>query len=235
MKAVSHFIYIFLFSGFLLGNGAYPERINILVAHSDHESTFDSETKENLNNWFLACKEFYSEIGADNTCTLGIAEEEKYGLIPQKGVVLHGWGLEQDFCIVGWHQDTNVIYAMNAGGMLLEMGVLPVMGELGQGKPQKIWIYEEFPPFKMAFLLFGASLFGAGLLFMPARKPGFMKVLGVTLILFTVSSGIYYFVHSQYQDDYLKNSQTYSKTLEMFIQSDHADPKVFCQAFPNSG
>lgn len=234
MKSFRPFIYILVFAGFLLGNGTYPERMQILVAHSDHESTSDSDTKENLNKWFLACKEFYKEIGSDNTCTLSIAEEEEYGLAPQQGIVLHGWGLENDFCIVGWHQDTNVIYAMNSGGMLLEMGVLPVAGELSQGKPQKIWIYEEFPPMKMAFLLFGASLFGAGLLFMPARKPGFMKIFGVTLILFAVSSGIYYFSHSQYQEEYIQDSQNYSKTLEEYIQSDHADPKVFCQAFPNS-
>jgi len=235
MKPPRHFIFIFFFASFLLVNAGHLLTSQIGLAHTS--STGDSETKSSLADWFLACKAFYQDIGSDNTCTLGIAEEEKYGLVHPKDVVLHGWGLENDFCIVGWHQDTNIIYAMNAEGMLLEMGVLPVVGELSQGKPQKVWIFEEFPPSKMAFLIFGGSLFASALLLMPfyqtERKPGVMTILIVTVGIFTASTGIYYFQHSSYQEQYLKDSRNYSRTLEEFIQSDHAQPQVFCQAFPN--
>ncbi len=204
-------------------------------AHAHTEESHDSGIKKDLHDWFVACKAFYQEIGPDHTCTLSIAEEELYGLVPNPNVVLHGWGLEQDFCVVGWHRNTNVIYAMNAQGTLMEMGVLPVQGELSIGKPQKIWIYEEFPPSKMAFLLFGASVFLAALLipFSPAgSKPGVKSMTIMTLGIFLGTMAIYYFNHSSYLDEYVKDSREYSKTVEAYIRSDHGDPKVFCQAFP---
>jgi type IV pilus assembly protein PilA len=80
---------------------------------------YDTASKADLHNLYLACKAFWADNGSDINCDHVIAGVAAYGLKPSKDVDVRvdlGSRLETNFKATAKHASSNSTFTMNASG-----------------------------------------------------------------------------------------------------------------------
>jgi len=135
MKSRQQFLFILIFTLFLLGNAGHFMLPQVFT--STKTRAYSSDSKAHLHNLYLACNSFWANEDASKTCTIGIAKKE-YGYFQSQYVNIYGSGPKNDFCAFAWHQKNGVVFSIDSVGRInLYLGMEPM-------EPQdNIWIYDS--------------------------------------------------------------------------------------------
>lgn len=104
------------------------------IAHPGQKKrAYDSDTKSNLHNIFLACKAYWSDNGSSGECSYDIATLTTYGYIQSSDVVVGGkGGNEKNFNIIAIHQNSKNAFEVN------EVGTISQVAEGFESNSEKI-------------------------------------------------------------------------------------------------
>lgn len=93
------------------------------IAHPRQKKrAYDSDTKSNLHNIFLACKAYWSDNGSSGECSYDIATLTTYGYIQSSDVVVGGkGGNEKNFNFIAIHQNSKNAFEVNEVGNISEV------------------------------------------------------------------------------------------------------------------
>jgi len=87
---------------------------------------FDSDSKVNLHNYFLACSVYWADEGGDNNCSLEIAKQASYGFNQTSGVKIMSYGgNESSFTAFATHRRTESVYKINNARDIEKSAVSP--------------------------------------------------------------------------------------------------------------
>ena len=91
-----------------------------VTAGHNGRRAYDSDTKANLHNIYLACKAYWMDKGASNNCNLDVASGTSYGYIRSSGVVVlgDGGGHELNFSIMAKSKNSENAYKINSLGTI---------------------------------------------------------------------------------------------------------------------
>ena len=67
------------------------------IVHYKSGRAYDSDTKSNLHNVYLACKAYWSDHGPDQSCNREIASGTTYGYVQSSAVRIQATGGEEEF------------------------------------------------------------------------------------------------------------------------------------------
>jgi len=81
---------------------------------------YDSRTKANLHNIFLACHAYWDEKGSENNCTAVIASQREYGYIQSANVNISGSGTETEFSGIAQHIGSTKTFSIDSNGHITE-------------------------------------------------------------------------------------------------------------------
>jgi hypothetical protein len=83
---------------------------------------YDSDTKANLHNIYLACKAYWADSGSSSNCDLDIAALTTYGYIQSSRVVVAGnGGHEKKFNITAMHQESKKAFEVDELGGISQL------------------------------------------------------------------------------------------------------------------
>ena len=77
---------------------------------------YDTASKADLHNIYLACKAYWSDSGSDASCTETEAGGANYGFAPSPGVTISASGNETGWSSTGKHASSETTFTMNASG-----------------------------------------------------------------------------------------------------------------------
>jgi len=77
---------------------------------------YDTASKADLHNIYLACKAYWSDSGSDQSCNLGEASGANYGFAPSPGVTVSASGNETGWGATAKHASSSQTFTMNASG-----------------------------------------------------------------------------------------------------------------------
>lgn len=77
---------------------------------------YDTASKADLHNLYLACKAYWSDDGSDQSCTTTIASGANYGFTPSPGVTANASGNETGWSATAKHTSSSSTFTMNASG-----------------------------------------------------------------------------------------------------------------------
>ena len=77
---------------------------------------YDTASKADLHNLYLACKAYWSDDGSDQSCTTSIASGANYGFTPSPGVTANASGNETGWSATAKHTSSSSTFTMNASG-----------------------------------------------------------------------------------------------------------------------
>ena len=77
---------------------------------------YDTASKADLHNIFLACKAYWSDTGSDQSCSETEAGGANYGFAPSPGVTVSASGNETDWSATAKHASSSTTVTMNASG-----------------------------------------------------------------------------------------------------------------------
>ena len=77
---------------------------------------YDTASKADLHNLYLACKAYWSDNGSDQSCTTSVASGANYGFAPSPGVTVSASGNETGWSATGKHASSSTTFTMNASG-----------------------------------------------------------------------------------------------------------------------
>jgi len=112
--------------GFIVGVILFAGSIITLVINDyrhnhDWQRIYDSDSKANLHNIFLACKAYWAEKGPGNNCTVAIASGTNYGYIQSAEVNVSANGAKAAFSAIA--QNTNSLnkFSVTSEGTITEV------------------------------------------------------------------------------------------------------------------
>lgn len=83
---------------------------------------YDSYTKSNLHNIFLACKAYWADSGSSNACNYDVFTLTSYGYIQSGNVVVAGrGGSEKSFNITAMNQNSKKAFEINEVGKISQL------------------------------------------------------------------------------------------------------------------
>jgi len=77
---------------------------------------YDTASKADLHNIYLACKAFWSDNGSDQSCSANEAGGPDYGFSTSPGVVVTASGNETGWTATAKHTSSSKTVTMNASG-----------------------------------------------------------------------------------------------------------------------
>ena len=77
---------------------------------------YDTASKADLHNIYLACKAYWSDSGSDQSCNLAAASGANYGFAPSTGVTVEASGDETAWTATAKHASSSTTFTMNASG-----------------------------------------------------------------------------------------------------------------------
>ena len=77
---------------------------------------YDTASKADLHNLYLACKAYWSDSGSDQSCNLAEASGANYGFAPSPGVTVSAAGNETGWSATAKHASSSSTFTMNASG-----------------------------------------------------------------------------------------------------------------------
>ena len=77
---------------------------------------YDTASKADLHNLYLACKAYWSDTGSDQSCSETEAGGANYGFAPSPGVTVSASGNETDWSATAKHASSSTTVTMNASG-----------------------------------------------------------------------------------------------------------------------
>ena len=93
---------------------------------------YDTASKADLHNLYLACKAYWSDNGSDQSCTNAAASGANYGFAASPGVTATSGGNETGWSATARHASGSSSFTMNASGNISGgSGTVP----LPQGSP----------------------------------------------------------------------------------------------------
>ncbi|NIQ01703.1 MAG: prepilin-type N-terminal cleavage/methylation domain-containing protein [Nitrospinaceae bacterium] len=79
---------------------------------------YDSDTKSNLHNVYLACKAYWADNGSGVTCDQTLAAGTTYGFIQSAAVVVSVTGNESTFAGTAYNTNTSASFSINSIGTI---------------------------------------------------------------------------------------------------------------------
>ena len=77
---------------------------------------YDTASKADLHNIYLACKAYWSDTGSDQSCSETEAAGANYGFAPSPGVTVSASGNETGWSATAKHASSSTTVTMNASG-----------------------------------------------------------------------------------------------------------------------
>jgi prepilin-type N-terminal cleavage/methylation domain-containing protein len=77
---------------------------------------YDTASKADLHNIYLACKAFWSDNGSDQSCDAAVAGGANYGFAPSPSVEVSASGNETGWSATAKHASSTTTFTMNASG-----------------------------------------------------------------------------------------------------------------------
>ena len=77
---------------------------------------YDTASKADLHNIYLACKAYWSDTGSDQSCSETEAGGANYGFAPSPGVTVSASGNETGWSATAKHASSETTFTMNANG-----------------------------------------------------------------------------------------------------------------------
>ena len=77
---------------------------------------YDTASKADLHNIYLACKAYWSDTGSDQSCSETEAGGANYGFGPSPSVVVSASGDETGWSATAIHASSSTTFTMNASG-----------------------------------------------------------------------------------------------------------------------
>ena len=77
---------------------------------------YDTASKADLHNLYLACKAYWSDNGSDASCTQTEAGGANYGFTASPGVTVSASGAETGWSATAKHASSSTTFTMNASG-----------------------------------------------------------------------------------------------------------------------
>ena len=77
---------------------------------------YDTASKADLHNIYLACKAYWSDSGSDQSCSATEAGGANYGFAPSPGVTVSASGNETGWSATAKHASSSTTVTMNASG-----------------------------------------------------------------------------------------------------------------------
>jgi len=77
---------------------------------------YDTASKADLHNIYLACKAYWSDNGSDQSCSSTSVQGANYGFAPSTGVQVTASGNETSWSATAKHASSNSTFTMNASG-----------------------------------------------------------------------------------------------------------------------
>ena len=77
---------------------------------------YDTASKADLHNIYLACKAYWSDTGSDQSCSETEAGGANYGFAPSPGVTVSASGSETGWSATALHGSSTTTFTMNASG-----------------------------------------------------------------------------------------------------------------------
>ena len=77
---------------------------------------YDTASKADLHNLYLACKAYWSDNGSDQCCTTSVASGANYGFAPSPGVTVSASGNETSWSATAKHASSSQTFTMNSSG-----------------------------------------------------------------------------------------------------------------------
>ena len=77
---------------------------------------YDTASKADLHNIYLACKAYWSDSGSDQSCTETEAGGANYGFAPSPSVTVSASGSETGWSATALHGSSTTTFTMNASG-----------------------------------------------------------------------------------------------------------------------
>ena len=77
---------------------------------------YDTASKADLHNIYLACKAYWSDSGSDQSCTDTEAGGASYGFAPSPSVTVSARGNETGWSATAKHASSETTFSMNASG-----------------------------------------------------------------------------------------------------------------------
>jgi type IV pilus assembly protein PilA len=77
---------------------------------------YDTSSKANLQNIYLACKAYWSDLGSEQSCSENEAMGADYGFSSSPGVEVKASGAETAWSATAQHESSTKIINMNASG-----------------------------------------------------------------------------------------------------------------------
>jgi len=79
---------------------------------------YDSDTKSNLHNLFIACKAYWADNGAGRNCEASIAGQTTYGYIQSNRVSIAATGTDWVFAATATHLDAVRTFVLTDSGSI---------------------------------------------------------------------------------------------------------------------
>ena len=77
---------------------------------------YDTASKADLHNIYLACKAYWSDNGSDQSCSSTSVQGANYGFAPSTGVAVSASGNETGWSATAKHNSGSSTFTMNASG-----------------------------------------------------------------------------------------------------------------------
>ena len=77
---------------------------------------YDTASKADLHNIYLACKAYWSDSGSDQGCSTSSVQSANYGFAPSTGVTVSASGDETSWSATANHASSSTTFTMNASG-----------------------------------------------------------------------------------------------------------------------
>ena len=77
---------------------------------------YDTASKADLHNIYLACKAYWADTGSDQSCSETEAGGANYGFAPSPGVTVSASGNETGWSATAKHASSSTTFTMNASG-----------------------------------------------------------------------------------------------------------------------
>ena len=77
---------------------------------------YDTASKADLHNIYLACKAYWSDTGSDQSCSSTSVQGPNYGFAPSTGVAVSASGNETGWSATAKHNSSSSTFTMNASG-----------------------------------------------------------------------------------------------------------------------
>ena len=77
---------------------------------------YDTASKADLHNIYLACKAYWSDTGSDQSCSSTSVQGQNYGFAPSTGVAVTASGTKTGWRATAKHTSSSATFTMDSSG-----------------------------------------------------------------------------------------------------------------------